>query len=1002
MSTAAKPIPPSLNGWSAEYVEQQYAQFRRDPSGVTPDVRAFFAGFELAMAGELKLFGRGGAAGVATPPASTNGAAHAVPHTAGALSNGAGLARRGAPGTPVRITPGRGQPAGRATDLFQAVVDDLIDEYRDQGHLAAQIDPFGRGRAEPESLTLNFHHLGEADLDHPVDGQGLGLSGQVPLRAVIDRLRATYCGSIGAEFMHITDAERRAWLFERFERSAGRLELTRGERAHILELLIRSEMFERFLGKRYQGEKRFSLEGSESLIPLLDRLITAAADHHVEEVVLGMAHRGRLNVLNNVLGKSYEQIFTEFEETWTTDFQGGGGDVKYHRGYSGTKMLAGGRMIHLAMASNPSHLEAVAAVVLGRCRAKQRLRADTQTRGRVIPIVIHGDAAVAGQGIVQEIANFSELEGYRVGGCVHVVVNNQIGFTTVPEDGRSSRYCTDIGKAIDAPIFHVNGEDPEAVVAVAQMAMEYRQQFKKDVWIDLQCYRKYGHNEQDEMSFTQPLLAELVRQKSSDDQRVLATYSRRLLEEQVINQADMETIQIRLDEALEKAQQMARQAPKDPTIDPGSARWSGFGGKFSFEPGATAVSVEMLREAAEGLGRVPDGFTVNKKLQPLMTSRAKLWQSEEIGHADGEMLAFGTLLLEGYPLRLSGQDCRRGTFSQRHAVLRDAGSGQPFTPLNHMREMGTHGTDTPPGTSGADGKPRQAKLCVYDSPLSEFGVMGFDYGYSLADPNMLVMWEGQFGDFVNGAQVLLDQFVTSAEQKWERWSGFTILLPHGYEGQGPEHSSGRMERFLQSCAGENGAENIQVCVPTTGAQMFHLIRRQMKRSFRKPLVVFTPKSMLRTPTSTWRELVGGQFHELIDDPAFAAGGQDRAKVSRVVVCSGKIYHELADRRAKLGRKDVAIVRAEQLFPFHVELFKKIRGQYPKGAEVVYVQEEPRNMGGYLFVADVLETKAGTGRPGYIGRPAAASPAVGSKKVHKKEQEMILAAAIGPLPEGEKH
>ena len=999
MTTAPRPAPSSINGWSPEYVERLYERYRSDPDSLTPEERMFFAGFDLAMAGELKprAAATGSAAdrspgASASPGASTNGTHAIAPPPGGSAASGVspGLGGR-LGGETVRavLTPTRGGiPAGRASH-FQAVVDDLMEAFRSHGHLAAKTDPFGEDRMPPESLSLSFHELTGDDLERPVEATGLGYEGEVPLREVVERLERTYCSTIGVEFSHIEDEERRGWLFERFESAGGRVELSRRQRQHLLELLTRSELFERFLGKRYPGEKRFSLEGAESLIPLLDTMLETATDLGVEEVVLGMAHRGRLNVLNNTLGKTYEQIFTEFEETWVEDYQDSGGDVKYHRGYSGTRRYPNGRMLHLAMASNPSHLEAVDPVVLGRCRAKQRLRNDAE-RSRVIPVLVHGDAAVVGQGVVAECLNYSELEGYTTGGTVHIVVNNQIGFTTVPEDGRSSRYCTDQGKAIDAPIFHVNGEDPEAVATVARFAMEYRQRFNRDVFVDLQCYRRYGHNEQDEASFTQPLLVKKIKKQKS----VLTGYTERLLAESIISQADAEAIRLRLDEALNKAQAQAKQTPSDPMIDAGSARWAELGHAFSFDPVDTTISRERLGEICEALGRVPESFNLNRKLKPLLEARRGLAEGGEITHADAELLAFGSLLLDGVPVRLSGQDSRRGTFSQRHAVLRDSETGEAYTPLNRIREVGKLGTDNPPGSPGEDGTPLQAELMVYDSPLSEFGVLGFEYGYSLADPGMLTLWEAQFGDFVNGAQVVIDQFIASAEAKWDRWSGLVLLLPHGYEGQGPEHSSARLERFLQSC----GSNNMQVVYPSTGPQAFHLLRRQLRRNFRKPLVVMTPKSMLRVPTGTVEELLEGSFREIIDDPRFERDGADRGKVERIVLCSGKLYHELAARRDANGNDSAAIVRIEQLYPFHEELFRQIRSRYPERAELVYAQEEPRNMGGYLHVSETLAAEVGVSAPGYIGRPASASPAAGSKRAHKREQERILTEAVGPQPD----
>ena len=972
MSAGPKPVRTSINSWNAEYIEQEYQRYLLDADSVGPDLKLFFQGFELALADQLQLPG-------VTPSTPTNGVRVDSPPPAPPPST----RRAEHSSVPVRITPGAGQPAGQASH-FQAVVDDFIDSYRSYGHLVAKLDPFGRERERPLPLTLGYHELSGADLERPVDATALGIEHAVSLREVIERLEQTYCGSIGAEFMHIQSTEQRAWLLEHFESKGGRIPLSRGEKAQILELLTRAEAFEHFLGKRYPGDKRFSLEGSESLIPLLDWVLLTATEHEIEEVVLGMAHRGRLNVLNNIVGKSYQQVFTEFEETWVEDFDDGGGDVKYHRGYSGTRRFPNGRILHIALASNPSHLESVDPVVLGRCRAKQRLRGDTQ-RHRVIPMLIHGDAAVPGQGMVAEVLNLSQLEGYRVGGTIHVVVNNHIGFTTSPEDARTSRYCTDIAKFIDAPVLHVNGEDPEACVAAAKFALEYRQKFQRDIFIDLWCYRRYGHNEQDEQSFTQPIQTKLIRQKRS----VLDEYADRLLNEGTINKADIQAIQHRLDEALEMAQAAARQSPYDPTIDPGSARWKGLTHGYSFEPAQTAVTREALAEVCAALGRVPEGFNVNRKLLPLLKSRANLLETGAISYADAEALAYGTLLIEGHPMRLTGQDVRRGTFSHRHAVLRDQETGEPYVPLNHIRRV-CEAPFCPPDPN----EPIQAKFCVYDSPLSEQAVLGFDYGYSLADPGMQVIWEAQFGDFANGAQVIIDQYLASAETKWDRWSGLIVLLPHGYEGAGPEHSSARMERFLKLC----GGDNMEVVYPSTAAQTFHMFRRPVKRNFRKPLIVMTPKSMLRVPTSHIDELMNGRFEEILDDPMFARGGADRSGVKRVVICCGKFYWELDERRRELGRTDIAIVRVEQVHPFHHSLFRDILNRYPKSAERVYVQEEPRNAAAYLWVGDRMVAEMDLERPRYIGRPVSGSPATGSKRMHKIEQERILSEAIGPKPD----
>jgi len=973
MSSVPKPIASSVNQWNAEYLEEQHRLFSTDPGAVSGELRAFFEGFELANAGDLTLFGGG--------------------QTARSTAESSGSGDWKAESGPVQVWGGGLGVAGQVSH-FEAIVNDFVNAYRDQGHLCAGIDPFGRERKRPVLLSLEHHGLKDGDLDRVVDASGMGMGMQVPLRAVLARFEEVYCGSIGLEIVHVADTVQRSWLMHRFETVGGKLELDRTRKLLILEQLTKSEMIEKFLGRRYPGDKRFSLEGGEALIPLLDHLIETASDLGGEEIVMGMAHRGRLNVLNNTIGKTYEQIFTEFEENWSEDFVDGGGDVKYHQGYSGTRRFPNGKMMHLALASNPSHLEAVNGVIEGRTRAKQRLKGDMD-RSRVIPILIHGDAAVAGQGIVAEVLNFSQLEGYTTGGTVHVVINNQIGFTTVPEDSRSSRYCTDIGKSIDAPIFHVNADDPDAVVTVAQIAMEYRQQFRRDVFIDLQCFRKYGHNEQDETSFTQPLMAAIIKKKES----VLKIYTEKLLADGVIQEADRRSIDDRITETLERAQRSAQEMAKDPSIDPGSNRWAGQTHEYNFDRLETGVSREMIREIAGSIGRVPEGFNLNPKLKKLLAERASLGEAgadaRMMSYADAEQLAFGSLLLEGHPIRLSGQDCRRGTFSHRHAVVRDMKTAEAYTPLNNIRDLGIEGTDEPAGTVGSDGKERQAKLCVYDSPLSEASVLGFDYGYSLADPKMLVIWEAQFGDFVNGAQAIIDQFIASAEGKWDRWSGLVMLLPHGYEGAGPEHSSCRVERFLELC----GGNNMQVVYPSTAAQVFHMYRRQMNRSFRKPLVVLTPKSMLRTPTSSFDEILeGGAFAEMLDDPKFVSGDWDRSGVKRVLLCTGKIYHEMDARRELIERSDTAIVRIDQLYPFHSAMLSEIVGAYPDGVSVEYVQEETYNAGAWLYVSDMVQEKLGWDRPGYIGRARSSSPATGSKSQHKIEQERIITQAIGAMPE----
>jgi 2-oxoglutarate dehydrogenase E1 component len=939
---------PAVNAWSAEYLDDQYEAWRRDPDSVPLDMASFFRGFDLART----------EGGGPTPPAPAPASVRTV----------------------------------AATEDDAIGVHALVQNYRLNGHLAADLDPFGRERVGPVCLTPQHYGLTEAHLDRVYRQPDFAGGEPKTLREIIEILDETYCRTTGVEYMHLEAEEERIWWRERCEFTRNRANLSRGERVHVLYQLYKAEMFETFLHKRYVGQKRFSLEGAESLIPLLDRFTEAAAEDGVQEIVMGMAHRGRLNVLNNILGKTYEQIFTEFEENWEEDFVDGGGDVKYHLGYSGDRETRTGKRIRIVMASNPSHLESVNGVVQGRCRAKQRLRSD-EDRDRTIAMQIHGDAAVIAQGPVLEVLNYSQLHGYRTGGTVHVVVNNLIGFTTGPEDARSSRYCTDVGKVIDAPVLHVNGEDPEAVVHAAVLAFEYRQRFKKDVFIDMWCYRKWGHNEGDDPSFTQPIMAGLIRKKPI----TLKVYAERLLGEGVISEADVDEMRKNLHDQMERAQSKAVETPHDPTIDPGSWRWQGKGQDFSFEPVDTGAPREVLEEVARAIPTVPEEFNLHRTLGRLLTKRTEsILEGESLDWGAAEMLAYGSLLLEGHAVRISGQDSRRGTFSHRHAVLHDAENGELYVPLNHMRQMGRPGVEgQAPGDPGDDTRPRQARFCIYDSPLSESGVLAFEYGYSLADPNMLVIWEAQFGDFSNGAQVIIDQYLASAELKWQRWSGLTLLLPHSYEGQGPEHSSARLERFLMLCADDN----MQVVYPTTPAQCFHMLRRQVRRPFRKPLIVMSPKSLLRRPEATSRldELTTGSFREIIDDPRYDIEGADRKQVKRVIYCTGKVYYDLAERREENGRKDVALVRVEQLYPLHAERLAGVNDSYPARAERVWVQEEPRNAGAFLDFTNRAQQLLDWEPLPYIGRMASATPATGSKKQHLKEQDELLTDAIGPAP-----
>jgi 2-oxoglutarate dehydrogenase E1 component len=905
--------PTVANPDNLELIEDYYQRWLADPSSVDGSWRLFFDGYEL---------GRG-----------------------------------------PRETAGDSVDLEAARD--QAAVTRLIDAYREFGHYLADLDPLHLSprRQTIDQLEPSAFGISETALDR-VFHSPLSSSGYSTLRELIATLRATYCRSIGVEFMHIRDAGIRQWLLDRMEPVRNRPAFDLKTKRRIIYKLNVAELFEMFLHKHYVGQKRFSLEGAEMLIPLLDAIIERAGSAGVREVVMGMPHRGRLNVLANILNKPYSMIFNEFEGNHLPETVGGDGDVKYHLGFSAEYVTAAKQTIHLTLTANPSHLEAVDPVVEGRMRAKQRRFKDSDRRLGV-PVLIHGDAAFAGQGLVAETLNLSQLPGYRTGGTIHLVVNNQIGFTTAPSEGRSTRYCTDVAKMIEVPIFHVNGEDPEAVVFVGELALDFRQTFGKDVVIDMICYRRHGHNEGDEPAFTQPLMYEKIKNRIS----IRELYTEQLVMSGELTSREAETIAETFAEKLQGVFEEVQRGEVEPRPHPGFAgAWTGLSSTHSFEPVETGVAFETLRAIAQKQLQPPQGFVVNPKLARLLESRLKAVDDRgTLDWSSAEMLAIGSLLWEDTPVRLSGQDSRRGTFSQRHAVLVDMKTGQPWTPLNHLREG-------------------QPEFCVYDSLLSEAAVLGFDYGYSLDEPNMLIMWEAQFGDFANGAQVIIDQFIASAESKWGRASGLVLLLPHGYEGQGPEHSSARLERFLQLCA----EENIQVTVPSTPSQYFHLLRRQVRRSFRKPLVVMTPKSLLRhkLAVSPVDHLTVGHFHDILDDPA----APDR--VRRVLLCSGKIYYDLVAHRAEAGSpRDVAVVRIEQLYPWPAQELTRVLARYKSAREWVWVQEESQNMGAWTFAAPRLQDLLGLPVQ-YVGRDASASPATGSKLVHDREQAELVEAAIG--------
>jgi multifunctional 2-oxoglutarate metabolism enzyme len=867
------------------------------------------------------------------------------------------------PYEPVRWV--RDIPAGHEDDIAKSArVHELIHAYRVRGHLMADTDPLEYRQRRHPDLDINEHGLTLWDLEREFATGGFGGKPLMPLREILGVLRDSYCRTVGIEYMHIQNPEERAWLQERIERPTVRP--GHDEQLRTLSRLNVAEAFEMFLQTKFVGQRRFSLEGGESLIPLLDTVLTETANSGLEEVVLGMAHRGRLNVLANIVGKSYAQIFQEFEGNIDPRTTHGSGDVKYHLGADGNFVTAEGKTLPVSLVANPSHLEAVDPVLEGVVRAKQDVIDKGEPGFTVLPVLIHGDAAFAGQGVVAETLNLSQLRGYRTGGTVHIVVNNQVGFTTAPQHSRSSVYATDVARMIQAPIFHVNGDDPEAVVRVGRLAFEYREVFRKDVVIDLICYRRRGHNEADNPSFTQPLMYDLIDARRS---------TRKLYTEALIGRGDitMEEAEQALrdyQQQLERAFTETREAAKRP-IEPGAVirpepeAWE----RIDHRATPTAISEETIKRIIDTQLNLPDGFTIHPRLRPLLQRRAAAIAEDAVDWATGETLAMGSLLIDGHPVRLVGQDTRRGTFGQRHMVLVDRHSGREYTPLKEFNQ----------GT---------AKLYIYDSLLSEFAAMGFEYGYSVARPEALVCWEAQFGDFANGAQSILDEFISSGEQKWGQRSSVVLLLPHGYEGQGPDHSSARIERFLGLCA----QDNMTVAQPSNPANYFHLLRWQALSGRHKPLVVFTPKSMLRLKAAASKvsDFTSGYFQPLVPDNGVA----DPAAVRRVLLCSGKVWYDLAAHRASSGDESTAILRIERLYPLPIEELTAILAAYPSASELVWVQEEPENMGAWPRIA--LKLPAHLGRVvARVSRPASSAPAVGSANMHAAERRAIIEAAFAP-------
>jgi 2-oxoglutarate dehydrogenase E1 component len=852
--------------------------------------------------------------------------------------------------------------AGQARDQSGAA--SLIYNYRGQGHRIARTNPLSVSSAVLPDLQLANFGFAEIDLDRIFDTGHLHLPQRATLKEILGVLRETYCGPVGVEYLHIQDEKIRRWLESRMEPVRNRPSREPADRIRILEQLMGAELLEKFIQNHYLGQKRFSIEGGETFIPMMRSIVDIAPELGVEEIVVGMTHRGRLNVLANIMEKSYTMVFTEFEDNFLPGSVCGDGDVKYHKGYSSQVSSRYGKPVKLSLTANPSHLEAVDSVALGRVRAKQRQREDTAARKKVVPLLIHGDAAFAGQGIVAETFNLSRLPGYQVGGTVHIVINNQIGFTTLPEEGRSSQYVTDVAKMVEAPIFHVNGDDPEAAVHVSELALSFRQEFGRDVVIDLICFRRHGHSEGDEPAFTQPLLYRAIREHPT----VRSIYARKLVETGILSPAKEEELTDRFVKNLAEAHRKAKEIEPTCELDGYVGAWEGLGAPFSFEPVETGVPHAVLKDVAEAISTVPEGIHLNPKIQRMLPEKREAVETNStVDWSLAEALAVGSLLSENVPVRLSGQDSERGTFSQRHMLWRDTETAEPYIPLNHIRDQ-------------------QSRLCVYNSPLSEASVLGFEYGYSWSEPHMLIMWEAQFGDFANGAQVVIDQFIVAGKAKWQRSSGLVLLLPHGYEGQGPEHSNAYMERYLAACA----EEDIQVCVPTTPAQYFHVLRRQVKRLFRLPLVLMTPKSLLRhkRAVSPLDELVHGRFQEVLEDP-------DRPGTTRrLVFCSGKVYYDLAEARENRGLKDVELIRLEQLYPFPLDQLKEIAENRKNLEHVVWAQEEPMNRGAWSYMEPRLLNLFEDIPLQYSGRRAAASPAVGSLNTHRQEQAALVSEALG--------
>ena len=926
-----------LAGGNADYVEALYEQYLADPASVPAEWSDYFRAVQAGNADTPRL------------PVEQQLTAIAHAHR-------------------LMVAPGNGALHPEAAEK-QAAVIRLIEAYRGRGHLLAKLDPLGlQTPPTVADLELAYHGLSDADMRTVFSTVSLTGSDRMPLSDIWNMLRETYLGTVGFEFMHMTNGEEREWLRKRVEAARAKVVLTRDEKLRIFNSLAVAEGLEKYLHTRYVGQKRFSIEGGESLIAMLHDLVNQASQQGVRETVIGMAHRGRLNVLINVLGKSPQELFSEFDGTYDPKAAVGSGDVKYHLGFASDVQAAGGNM-HVTLAFNPSHLEAVDPVVAGSVRARQDRRGDAQGLS-VLPVLIHGDASLSGQGICMEVLQLSQARGFRVGGSVHIVLNNQIGFTiSNPQDARSTPYSTDIAKMLEAPVFHVNGDDPEAAIFVTRLALDYRQRFHKDVFIDLVCYRRHGHNEADEPAATQPVMYRDIRAHSTTP----ALYAEKLrqqglLAERALDQA-VDAYRQRLDAGQPVAPGIVPHAANQYTVD-----WSRYQQHHWHEDVNTQLSAGQLKSLSEAMNRVPAEIALHPTVARIYDARRKMAQgAQPIDWGFAETLAYASLVTQGYPVRLTGQDTARGTFFHRHAVLHNQNDGSTWTPLAHISR---------------DQKP----FTVVDSLLSEAAVMAFEYGYSTAEPDTLVIWEAQFGDFANGAQVVIDQFVSAGEAKWGRLCGLVLFLPHGYEGQGPEHSSARLERYLQLCA----EHNMQVCVPSTPAQMFHMLRRQLLRPYRKPLIALTPKSLLRhkLSVSSLQDLTHGRFHVVIPE----IDALKPANVRRVVFCSGKVYYDLLQARRAAKIDDIAIARLEQLYPFPHDEYAEIIKLYANARDIVWCQEEPQNQGAWYEIRHRLQAPLNARHAlRYIGREASASPAAGYAQLHKQQQQALIQQVLSDKP-----